>query len=114
MCRGVRLLKEQEIGSKCQRRNRTEHQQSIFNQQCRCREEIHGSCVRSAIVVFFALCCFDGGVARQQQLDDLNVTLRGGDVQGVPVAEGTGNQQQRSEAQHNTTSAVRFQSTMQG
>ena len=40
MCSGVRLLKEQEMRSKCQRRNTTEHQQSIFNQQCRCSEEI--------------------------------------------------------------------------
>ncbi len=78
----------------------------------------------------------DGGVARQQQLDDFNVTLRGGDVQGglqnsrlnsrmiqIEVrsgdvqgglfAEGTENQKQMSEARHNRTSAVRFQSTMQ-
>ncbi len=99
MCSGVRLLKEQEMRSKCQRRNTTEHQQSIFNQQCRCRGEIH---VIVIIIVFgFVLCCVgcvDGGVARQQQLHDFNVTLRGGDVQRGPVAEGTGNEKQMSEA----------------
>jgi hypothetical protein len=31
----------------------------------------------------------DGGVARQQQLDDFNVTLRGGEVQRGPFVEGT-------------------------
>jgi hypothetical protein len=77
MCRGFRLLKEQEIKSKCQRRNTTEHQQSIFNQQCRGRAEIP------------EVSCIDGGVARQQQLDDFNVTLRGGDVQRGLLAEGT-------------------------
>jgi hypothetical protein len=81
MCSGVRLLKEQEIKSKCQRRNTTEHQQSIFNQQCRGRAEIP--------------------------------EVISGDVQRGPVAEGTGNQKQMSEAQHNTTSAERFHSTMQ-
>jgi hypothetical protein len=59
-------------------------------------------------------CCVDGGVARQQQLDDFNMTLRSGDVQRGPFAEGTGNQMQMSEAQHNTTSAEHFQLTMQG
>ena len=92
MCNGVHLLKEQEIRSKCQRRNTTEHQQSIFNQQCRGRVEIP------------EVSRIDGGVARQQQLDDFNVTLRGGDVQRGPFAEGTGNQKQMSEAHYNTTS----------
>ena len=80
MCRGFRLLKEQEISSKCQRRNTTAHQQSVFNQQCRCRAEIP------------EVSRIDGGVARQQQLDHFNVTLRGGDVQRGPCvlfADGT-------------------------
>ncbi len=102
MCSGVCLLKEQEMRSKCQRRNTTEHQQlSIFNQQCRCRAEIP------------KVSRIDGGVARQQQLHDFNVTLRGGDVQRGPFAEGKRNQKQMSEAQHNRTSAEHFQSTRQ-
>ena len=112
MCSGVRLLKEQEMRSKCQRRNTTEYQQSIFNQQCRCRAEIH-VIIRVVNNSVFVLCCVDGGVARQQQLDDFSVTLRSGDVQRGPFAEGTGNEKKMSEAQHNRTSAEHFQSTMQ-
>ena len=95
------MLKEQEINSKCQKRNIAEHQQCVFNQQCRCSEEIP------------EVSRIDGGVARQQQLDDFNMTLRCGNVQGGPVAEGTGNQKQMSEAQHNRTSTEHFQSTRQ-
>ena len=61
------------------------------------------------------------GFRCNQRSAHVNMILRGGDVQGGLFAEGTGNQQQMSEAQHNTkkikhnitTSAERFQSTMQ-
>ncbi len=41
-----------------------------------------------------AVSCVDGGVARQQQLDDGRVTSRDGVVQRVLVARGAGNQEQ--------------------
>jgi hypothetical protein len=61
------LLKEQEIMSKYQRNKATENQQSIFINNAEERAILAGSRV-------------DGGVARQQQLDDGNVTLTGGAV----------------------------------
>ena len=44
-----------------------------------------------------------GGVARQQQLDDFNATIRSGAVYGGITARGKGNQEQISEAQDNKT-----------
>ena len=35
----------------------------------------------------------DGGVARQQQLDDVNATTINGEMQGSLIAKGTGNQE---------------------
>ena len=55
----------------------------------------------------------DGGVARQQQLDDFNVTILGGAMQGSGIAEGTGYQEQISEAQYNELSSNACQTTMQ-
>jgi hypothetical protein len=53
------------------------------------------------------------GFRCKQRSAHVNLTRRGGDEQRGPVAEGTGNQKQMAEAQHNTTSAERFHSTMQ-
>jgi hypothetical protein len=75
-------------------------------------EILHGDCPCIPTRVLDK-CCVDGGVARQQQLDDFNMTLSGGNVQRGPFAEGTGNQKQMAEAQHNRTSAEHFQSRMQ-
>jgi hypothetical protein len=56
----------------------------------------------------------DGCVARQQQLDDVDVTIRGGEMQRGLIAKGTGDQEQISEAQYNTKISNVFLSTMQG
>ena len=66
-CRGVQLLKEQEIRSKYHRHNTTQNQQCMF---------ISNAVVRAILVVSRV----DGGVARQQQLHHGNVTIEGGRV----------------------------------
>ena len=78
------MLKEQEIRSKYERRNTTGNQQCIF---------INNAVVGAILVVSRV----DGGVARQQQLHDVNARvtmLRGGIVQGGIIAKETGNQEQ--------------------
>jgi hypothetical protein len=100
MCSGVRLLKEQEIGSKCQRRNTTQKNLTQHHNISRAFSINNAGEVRKIQVVSR----IDGGVARQQQPDDFNTTLRSGDVQRGPFAERTGNEKQTSEAQHNRTS----------
>jgi hypothetical protein len=71
-CRGVRPLKEQEISLNQEREkhhghNTTENQQCIF---------INNAVVGAILVVSRV----DGGVARQQQLDDVNATIKGGEM----------------------------------
>jgi hypothetical protein len=78
-CRGVQLLKEQNIRSKHMRHNTTQNQQRIF---------INIAGVGAILVVNGV----NGGVARQQQLSDFNVTILGGAMQGSGIAEGTGDQ----------------------
>jgi hypothetical protein len=62
-CRVVELLKKQQIRSKYHMHNTTQNQQCIF--------------ISNAVVgAILAVSCVDGGVARQHQLHDSNVTLR--------------------------------------
>jgi hypothetical protein len=44
----------------------------------------------------------DGGVARQQQLDDFNAIMNGSLVQGCGIATGKGNQDRKYQ-RHNST-----------
>jgi hypothetical protein len=62
-CSGVKSLKAKEIRGKYQRHSTTENQQFISN----------NNAVKGAIPVFSHV---DGGVVRQQQLHDLDVTPR--------------------------------------
>jgi hypothetical protein len=66
-CKGVKLLKEQEIRGKYERQNTTGNQQCI----------LINNAVLGAIPVAFRV---DGGVARQQQPDDVNMTFISGRV----------------------------------
>ena len=92
-CRGVQLLKEQNIRSKYMRHNTTQNQQRIF--------------INSAGVgTIPGVSRVNGGVARQQQLGDFNVTILGGAMQGSGIAEGTGDQGQIAEAQYKEKSAM--------
>jgi hypothetical protein len=61
------MLKEQEIRSKYERQKTTGNQQCIL--------------INNAVVgAIQAVSRVDGGVARQQQLDDVNATIKGGEV----------------------------------
>jgi len=67
------LLRKQEIRSKHQRHNTTENQQCFV---------ISNAGAESILVVSRV----DGGVARQQQLRDFNVTTLGGEMQWGTIA----------------------------
>ena len=84
------MLQQQGMRSKYERRNTTE------NQNCRF--------IRNAVVeAIHAVSRVNGGIARQQQLDDFNTTIRSGSVYGGITARGTGNQEQIAEARQNKT-----------
>ena len=77
-------------------RSKYERQNTSENQQCRF--------IRNAVVeAIHAVSRVNGGVARQQQLDDFNATIRSGAVYGGITARGPGSQEQIAEAQHNKT-----------
>ncbi len=83
LVQGGIIAKEQEIRSNCRRHNTTKTRQCIF--------------INNAVVGAIPVASrVNNGIARQQQLDDFNMTKAGGLVQGAGTAEGTGNQEQMS------------------
>ena len=68
----------------------------------------HQKMCNAVVEAIHAVSRVNGGVARQQQLDDFNATIRSGAVYGGITARGTGTQEQMAEAQHNKTLAMHF------
>jgi hypothetical protein len=68
----------------------------------------HQKISNAVVGAIHAVSRVNGGVARQQQLDDFNATIRSGAVYGGITDRGTGNQEQIAEAQHNKTLAMHF------
>ncbi len=67
LCKGVSSLQEQKIRSKYQKTQHNRNHKYIF--------------INKAVVgAIHAVSCVDGGVARQQQLDQRNVSFTGGAV----------------------------------